>query len=309
MTDITEFYYSFKRLNVYNYDLYEFGIPLYAGMSAHKISDDTICISYQGNRIYEVHSNESCYFVLPFRFTQGVLNRWLHISNNQIHILKKRRKNILGLVDYELLFRFRKDGSWGNKATVYAAKRVQIFNEKGEIDIKNADPSMKSVTKNTDKYKIFNVALKQLKTTLTVQAKLGVYNDFMIFNAYSLSDFSNILGVTGYINYNDSRLMLYGNVMEWIETRDPSILKRIALLAMRLHSSGETKAEANIIKRLNSALKYVQATYLRDHCVTISESQTTLRSDNEPDDNDKDSELLQTAGLREVQVPSEAQVC
>lgn len=305
---------GFKEFNKYNFDKFEFGTPSYYGCYMHKVSDDLICISYQGHRIFEAHSDGSSYFVITNNsLTDFVLKRWMSLFSSNIWISKKRRKRLGNVIEYDLEFSARVMDSagvytWEKKASVTASSRIQVTDSTGNVCISRADAPI-VVSKSTDKYKLFCKDLKDLKSTLIAQAKLGVYDKYSGVSHYSFKEeLSAIMNIGDtYAYYNDVMKFRDDAIAKWIETRDPTLVKNIAICTFRLHSSYASGIK-NIVNRINSSLKSAQATYLRDHCVTISGS-PLLRSINESDDNDKDSELLQITGLREMQIPSEAQVC
>lgn len=310
--------FDFTWASKQNYGKYEFGVPWWRECLWHKISDDEYALSYSGSRIYECHKDGSAYICFN-NLTSGVKNRWLNVTASNLDIETQRVSKANGITTYRVTVKQREHYKLDNGRESYRFKKIGTVSAHTRIKIWDgtqfvcevADPVTKVATKDNTKYREFNAQLKKLRAVLSGQAKMGVYDKFAERWSSVLNDeLTRIMGGKTHLYYSDTGNRMYDAALQWMETGDAELTKVIALCALRNHHS-ETSAKANLAenirRRLMNGLKAVQTRYLREHCVTISHSNNSLSPSDESDD--QDSVLQPPAGLREVQVPCQAEVC
>lgn len=174
----------------------------------------------------------------------------------------------------------------------------------------------KVVEKDNAKYRAFNKRLKQLKAVIHTQIAAGAYKAWESLrwrsqwpqNTALRDEILAIFAKHGNKSCynNEHRVDILSKIVDdWIATSDPTLPRAFAQIAF-INNISEAKqgSHEDLRRRVTNAMKQVQINYLREHCVTIRESNNSLR---EP--SDQESELQSTAGLREVQVSGEAEVC
>jgi len=295
----------------------EFGAPLWYGLIAHMV-DDVIVWTWEGKRVAEHHPNDNKYLVIPNkRLSAGVKTRWYSLLGSDtcmIDSTKKRRAN--GLVEWDIRF-----DQWTNQTDAAAARRVKvrsgpIITLKGVqqriqvhhkqypdntirdlsapyivVGLSNADPDSLRVEKDNAKYTAFNKSLKKLKSVLYAQAKLGVFDELnfaMTGTFYNmpvpLREHVASLFDGHRIDHAALTTLIYDKALQWIDSQDADVVKDIAALCFYCHHSSEKVSIKRALNKINNGLSHVQTKYLRNECVTITESNKTPSLTNENKD-------------------------
>jgi hypothetical protein len=284
----------------------EFGAPRWYGLIAHMV-DDVIVWTWEGKRVAEHHPNDNKYLVIPDkRLSAGIKTRWYSLlgsDNCMIDSTKKRRAN--GLVEWDIRF-----DQWTNETDAAAARRVRvrsgpIITLKGVqqriqvhhmapsqlivVGLSNADPDNLRAEKDNAKYTAFNKSLKKLKSVLYAQTKLGVFDEFNVVGSFynmpvPLREHVASLFDGHRIDHAELKTLLYDKVLQWIDSQDADVAKDIAVLCFYSHHSVEKVSIKRALNKINNGLSHVQTEYLRNECVTITESNKTPSLTNENKD-------------------------
>lgn len=298
----------------------EFGCPMYRGVMWHSMPDKTIVASWCGDRFFEVHPNNDTYLIIHKGHTCGVTNRWpdvlywIGIPNN-IQFNVNNIKTATGVRKVEV-FAFNRVTKQQQKVTT--ADKVKLTftldaNSKIQFAMEGCEPSVKAV-KDNRKYRAFNKDLDELINILITQVRVGAYDNHRTSpNKYNaLMDLSKT-----YIGEKiDSQVVLPMLAIKWTETKNPDLLEPVFNAVMHSTSStwyphGDnpnlTYRHNDMIRRVKLRKKRIQQYYLQNQCVKMVDSNGTLSTEDES--NDQDGQLLAHDGFREVQVSSEAEVC
>jgi len=315
--------YSYEDINRHQFHRYEFGVPRGRFM-VHKQPNGVIAASYDGNRFYEWHPDDTQYIVYnPDHHTAGVTSRYESVLRHvSISTRRQKRANGAEVVSFEFCqSQFDRDAKrykTTNRFTVSGTCRFKVWAADDRLFAEAVATNTPTRIKDNDKYRAFNRQLKELRAVLTAQFRTGAYSEELTYRMYNSfgKDTPETLtqalhqyvkdGATTYIGHNTVHGHLYTWVQKWIEVRPTDLLRPIVLACLHNHRS-EAKGVEDGIRRVKNGLAYVQKRYLREHCIKISASNNSLSLSDESDD--QNSELLPPSGLREVQVSGEAQVC
>lgn len=325
MTKDGPLYHQYSDIT-HDRDKYEFYTPNYK-FNWFKVENDVYAAVYEGNRFYELHPDGSQYLIYnPRTHTSGVTSRMQGMFRNvTLTVRKRRRAN--GASQMKLYYSQYEYVPGAKHAQtrevasgiVMADRRIKVSAKEGKIFFEAVDDgkTVQHVKDNT-KYREFNKRLKTLRATMVTQAKMGAYNIESELPRYQYYTTDRKLKLSlkealgqyikpdhhNTISWKAIEDSLYRFVVEWTQTSDAKLLRPIALCCFHNHTSESADAVDKAVRRIKSGLAFVQKQYLRRNCVTIVASNNSLS----PCD-DQNSELLPSPGLREVQVPGEAQVC
>lgn len=313
--------YTYQSLDAKNWKDNEFGFSAW-GYMWHKLDDGTIVAAYDGHRIYEVRPDNTHYLVCNFKtHGNGATNRWSRFFKDTIKFSTQRVNYANGRKQVKISFRYSEPG----KANTFSGSAIsdrlfRIDENDGKLTLTPVLENKDVYVKDNVKYRAFNKQLRNLKAVLVAQVRTGVYDKDLDRPKYDYSarygdtvslqqELVQLLGVTtNYIGYGDilrhTKLLTH----QWLETRSPTLLRPLALLALYGFTSMESDLRKSLARRIHNALLSVQKAYLREHCVKIETSNNSLTSLSN-DVKDQNSELLPAAGLREVQVSREVEVC
>lgn len=326
-----------ERFKSSRWDMY---YPMGNGISAH-CSKDIIKFAYWGQQIGELTPQNELYLCTPHDMTSGVSNRWKNLVYQILQVTAdfscNSKKTARGVKHWQVSGFFSYHGKQPNLsfnshyAKVKFEKRFQVTLKTNEshsyIDISPADKQPTVAVKDNDTYKTFNKQLKALRAVIKTQARMQVYPldisyyDFQRNGTSSKYDnlrsamhkrykndpiFQNNKSYGCWTYLNKLPYFLYDEVLDWFIDKDASRLQNIALACLITSKTDDYDVQRGQICRINNALRGVQVRFLREKCVTLSKSNATLDGSNE---SDADSQLQSVTGLREVQVPSEAEVC
>lgn len=307
-----------QALRQYKFDDYEFGAPMWKGIMWHKLPDGVAVASWQGDRLFEVHPNNDMYIVIGKRHTAGCTNRWSNILSNLdvrgiIYFSTVTTKTAAGLKKTRVSMR---QGN-GKSQMVYTYGKAKLsFSENNPafLKLEACKPPVK-VVKDKAKYREFNKELKALLEILMLQTRVGAYDNYVppkyIYG--SLKElFATHIGDPVSVGIKDIASTL---AKKWIDTKDPALLEPVmhAILLSTFenyrsnHYADVSVKRADYLRRIKLRKKMIQQHYLRTECAKLFDSSGTLSTDDESEDQDR--ELLENDGLREVQVPCEAEVC
>lgn len=307
-TDFSEVYEHLSK----PHNQREFGLPWHRYAAWHIVSDEQIVMAYDGYRIFELNKDGNAYFVPHERLTIGAVRRWQDLMPSGYDFRLTSRKTSAGVRKYRLTV-FQHNKNTPKRIDFYKRLRVQRI-DNDAVFYPDMPPA---VQKDNLRYRTFNRQIKSLESILVAQAKMGAYNDFVPPNNYQRFYFhknmilpklkeyiASIGGDTNVRLHYDVPDILRNTIDQWIDDKDVHRLQPIVLCCFLEHHSDEQHKETNALRRIKHGLSNVKRRFLREHCVKIGESKNPLMA---PDDQDR--ELLQAAGLREVQVPCEAEVC
>lgn len=328
MTKDGPLYHQYSDVH-YDADRYEFYTPNYK-FHWFKVENNVYAAVYDGNRFYELHPDGSQYLIYNSKMhTSGFTARMQGMFRNvTLTIRKMRRAN--GSSQMKMHY-YQYEYVPGSKlaqtrevtaGTVLASRRVKVGIKEGKIFFEAADESAATeLVKDNAKYREFNKRLKKLRATLFTQLKLGVYaaeaplprhNYYSSANKLKPSIKDELAKCPGIkpdhhntISWHAIETALVKYVEEWVCTNDAKLLRPIVLCCLHNHQSESADPNDNALRRVKSGLLYAQKQYLRKNCVTIVPSKNSLSQRDEQGD-DQDGELLEDAGLREMQVPCEA---
>lgn len=321
--------------DMYNrdYDSHEFGIPWSWGTMWHRL-EGVLVMSYDGKRIAELYPDGSLYLIMPKKgtLTNAAKRRWTSLFGTNVEISSTMKRSAVGNHEHTLSIYERVRHNSGTydyssilRGKVTASDRI-LVDCSSDNCLKRADfNGVGEAVKDKTKYRTFLEKLRQMRAAITAQVKMGAYEQFHRSNTggrYSGRYNQIESGIRAcfpeqdfgtYVQQSVSSRLMYNCVLKWID--DPSnaaLLKPIVLTCMFNHTSDlplDAKYDAqDILRRVNSGLNLIRQTYLREHCVKIEASNNSLRPNDESTD-DQNCELFSTAGLREMQIPSKAQVC
>lgn len=293
----------------------EFGTPRWGGVFQHLMDDGSVILSYYGNRIVEITPDNRHFLYLP---PSGYVDvsargRWQHAFNNlQFHTVRRKRAN--GHVEFKVTSQKWNDkaknryNSWEDFCTITARRRVEVH-EGGALTC--ADTEDVTVTKDNAKYRAFCTGLKKLKAVMTTKARMGVYDQFGNFSTLSAAITAlrprvaklHDMKKDDYLHQGHYTKLADALVQAWILSEEPKIIDEIAVTYMHIHSSMAAETTEDLRRRLVNGLRGTQVRYLQKECVTITESAPSKK-----DSDDSNVELQQNDGLREVQVPRQAEV-
>jgi len=273
-----------------------------------QIVDSVVVIHYGGERIVEIHPDDTCYLIIPKVMSNAITKRWAQLSG-QTDFSYEKKKRASGLTEYLIKrYSYTQEYRHPYKKTgeVLCTSKVR-YNLDGTITTDGVPQYHAS--KDNPKYRAFNVKLKGLRALLMTQIKMEVH-DTSSFEQRNLirlqvDAFVNAaapgVGVDlGARNFNvwniDARA--YVLVQTWMLSQDPVVAKHIAWLAFT-HISSEAKGNQAMMRQVGNLLRRAQNYYLRKHCVTITEAIPGSH-------NDQQSELQPVDGLREVPLPGQA---
>lgn len=309
---------------------YEFGYCVDRNVFAHR-EPDGWAIAYFGERIAEKKdSADDLLFTIPDGgMSAAVSKRYANLLPGTTDVFSKKLKRANGLNEVQLTIQTREYDSALRayktvcKTTVTAASRFRVIfdaTEKSKYSVV-AEDNVVDVSKDNVKYRDFNAKLKKLKAVLVAQLKMGAYNDLLTdkgywdrtspinSTAYGLAD-KDIMAT--YLSDKDAQAIAYKLCSDWVDKNNVTQLRNIVAVLAYGRSSNEKRGSLEDLKRrVLNGLRDVQVAFLRKECITISEPPNSLRELNESSSGSDDQDRLVQPhdGLREVQVPSKAEVC
>jgi hypothetical protein len=312
--------YDYTSLKTASLDSRPYGNPLFRGVMLHKESE-VFVLALNGYSVAEVHPGNTVYLILGKTLLPSVKRVWQQLlAVHNIDVKKRRRvkgddSHVVTLCE---LSRVGMTDKWKYVpvAQFEAAQRVKIDTSTRPYTFTNADPVVE-YQKDNDKYRAFIAKCKMVKATLNAQIKMGLYDDDNVSMRRDPTEFMRDLiyeykrFCERYFTHSTCWDLATHMVHEFARTKDTSLLPKLIIIAAYCHES-EVSTDPKLVRvdlsrRVNSLLKVVQHEYLRSECLTIGVSNNPLIPTKDSDD--QDSQLLPTAGLRDVQVPREAEVC
>lgn len=291
-------HFSYDKYSNRAYDKHEFGVPLWRNMVCHRF-DDHIAISYNGNRIAELHKNGDVYFVIPDNMTLGVTTR-LNSFLDGCTISFRKKSRVSGIHTYtcEIVSEDRTK-MYGSASRFMLRDRfdvrkrilVQQLNQSTNAHFKAADEEMPVVQKDETKYREFNKKLKRIKVILSAQARLQVHNidNRSRYSGITEEMSKRLFGSDRYPSWSLIENKLDEAIMHWMAINDidgkptPQLVTDVLTMMFRLHGSESNEKSENEIRRINNACKGIQGRYLRRECITIQTSNNSMSLNNEYD--------------------------
>lgn len=325
----TKFTWNFSRVKSLDHANYEFGVPWSRNTFWHDKGDSCV-LSYSGERIVEVTSGNEVYFYIPKQMSQAVADRWAYFFESPgLRVEFKKLKRTNGDQRYTVTFIHlqRKPNSYDYEATpictVEARDRIRMIHTNYQwTSFEASDRVQQTYVKDKKKYAEFNKHLKRLRAALIAQAKMSYFTDLLSphtnlgmssreYMRQQIYRWSGQESIKHYMWVGECADIMYKAALKWIKDQDRDSLVVVGLCAIYNHTSELSrrsgKETEDAVRRVKNAMAALQKLYLQRECVTIEVSNNSLRLTDESDDQDR--ELLPPARLREVQVPSEAQVC
>lgn len=312
------------------WDLY---YPMGSGISA-LCYEDVIKFAYWGQQIGELTPKDELYLCTPHDMTSGVSRRWNVLLYQILDVISDfscHSKKTASGVKYWLATSYFRSNKYNSslqlmptQCKVKFEKRFQVVlktdTSGSYIDISPADKQSTVAIKDNDIYRTFNKQLKALRAVIQTQIRMKVYSpDITKYNFSTcieslkyddlVSAMAKCYGLKNRNSwYYTTKLpdFLYNEVLNWVADKDANRLHNIALACLIVSKTDDYDVQRGQMCRVNNALKAVQIRFLREKCVTLSKSNATLDGSNESNAN---SQLQSVTGLREVQVPSETEVC
>jgi hypothetical protein len=298
---------------------YEFGRYMFNDLYLHDRKDH-YAVSWFGSRIAEVPkvgADKRVTLVLQKDMTSGVTNRYETLFRNvKIHCRSRQRANGKKHMVMEF-FAGSRGAIQRLKVDVSDSLRIDVevspTNPEHVVVTPRQDIPVKAFDKDKAKYRAFNKELKTLKALYTAQIKMGAF-DFLgqgsdpnsarryavsqVAEKFALELARKLYGIgKDYLPRAHWEALQRQCLEGWISNTDRSAdaTRFLFLTIIRdMYGYGSLRLQETLLARLKSALKAMQVAYLRNHCVTISESNTTLST---TDATDQDSELFEAAGL------------
>lgn len=304
------FAFTYTQLQQIDWDTSEqneFGYATYIG-TWHKRGDMFVC-AYHGRRIIELLSDDKAFLVFGKRHTAGARGRWERFLNSRYELNTKRITSASGLQRYKVGVRIVHTPIYlPAQYLVETHNRILVTTAGDKLKFEPWTKDEPTVLKDNAAYRAFNKKLKGLAATLIAQAKLGVYSQLMSSNYRGANQYSELrkLGEQMKLEKNYPFAVQTELVRRWVQSEDVSLLNYIAKAVAYNHrdDNHQESAEQRMVRRIKSAMRHEQVRYLRDNCVKMVAPSAT--SSTEDESTDTDCELLENAGLREVQAPCEA---
>jgi hypothetical protein len=287
----------------------------------HRMDDsDALILSYEGMHLATIHPSEAIELNMPRQFNQysptGYLNQIKQLLSNEYAevygFIKKTRVNgALFQLEWSHLVRnppgrypsYRRDGD----------PRFAEFHKRVII---TRDPQTHEMLVDTSKDLVFNVDqeakkkfyahLRELKKQLAVRIRMGA------MNTKYRTELAGALTNSPYIDDETLRHECYRTVKAWIIDRDVNRITYLLKLAIALseysYSYKQHDTEGKMLYALDKLNKWLRSEHSMQECVTI-QSPTTEQHSGDEDGTDQNMVIQPADGLRDVQVPCEAEVC
>lgn len=261
---------------------------------------DHFVFSYDGRRIAEQHINGRFKLITADYISSGHRTRWANILGVNLLLKKRQKANGQYCMDFTI---------YNNRANLAVAKQLV-----GDIWVDTInwtitqDKEAPKLIKDNKKYTAFNKKLKLVKSILFTQLRMGTYTKLKAAwdTNRRMAMERLILAHTG---ENEKRYW-------WRHREDVEIAHHIITawdgkdntakpLSDLLYCTSRSWRGLPEEKHLTGLLRSVQREHLRAECVTIVAPIVS----NESSADDQDNVVFPPAGLREVQVPCEVEVC
>lgn len=314
-------YWNNERLRAIDWSKATYGYNGYRLGRLFKRPDGTIDFVHDNAKVAEIKPNGDRYLCLPeVVYGARVQAIWQAISGAEA-ITIRRVKDANGVEWTTLTFLRRvqdyKSGrwEWEKVSEAKSSSRFKVWvDSAGRPQLENASPNL-VVNLDKDRFNAYKKKIRAMQATLVAQAKVGAYPEL-----YKVKEREAIMKntFTEWRHSSEVYEQVLSHVDSYINVPDPTKLRALMynIIGSESHYY-ETFDGAGLAKLVQRACKKFEQRFRREQCVTIaeaSESCTTISesknslSDSD-DSDDQDSIVLPPNGLREVQVPREAEVC
>ena len=255
----------------------EFGAPLWGGAIVHMV-DNSIYVTYEGEKIFEMTSEGERYLLVPKRrkITPKIRYFWNYFFNHyvRIHTWSSRIKN--NVREYKVFYnKSDKNGDYTNKATWLTGivDRIRIipddegFSRDIVVDNTKSAENAKPII-DTKAFRKFCKQADEIQAVGVAQIRMGLYKEF----GCGYWELRKAVGTDDEYDYwgHDEARNLAMRMLYDKNTIAPN-MKELTLRYFHTHkSTTQRNVIDNQVARFKSGIRALKQWYKYKHCSTVT---------------------------------------